>query len=93
MGQNRDFIPRLAEDAQKLADYHTSIQEQVATAKKFALESGPYHEEGDLKGLENIIDGFADDIGNRIKQLDQTVKDLLQLVGLELGHCQYAHES
>jgi hypothetical protein len=63
-----------------LADHHTFLQDQVATAKKFVKESGRYYEDNALKDLQNVIDSFAGDINHRIRQLDQTVRDVLQFV-------------
>lgn len=65
-----------------MADYHAFLQDQVATAKNFAEESGRYHDENALKDLQNVIDGFADDINHRIKQLDQTARDIIQFVSI-----------
>ncbi|OAF62704.2 hypothetical protein VC83_01210 [Pseudogymnoascus destructans] len=77
-GESPELIRNLAKDAQTLAGHHNFLQDQVATAKEFAKESGGYREDNALKDLQNVIDGFAYDVNNRIKQLDQTIRDLLQ---------------
>jgi hypothetical protein len=81
-GENPDLIHNLAADAQKLADYHAFLASQVAHAQDFAKVLRPYHGEGVMKELQNVIDGFANEIGLRISQLDQTIRDLLQFVSV-----------
>lgn len=65
-----------------MAGHHTFLQDQVATAKEIAKESGGYDEDNAVKDLQSAIDDFSNDINHRIKQLDQTVRDLLQFVSI-----------
>jgi hypothetical protein len=65
-----------------LKSYHAFLADQVTYAQGFAKVLGPYHREYIMKELQNVIYGFANDINLRIRQLDQTVRDLLQFVSI-----------
>ncbi|KAF4441559.1 ankyrin, partial [Fusarium albosuccineum] len=76
-GQEPDTILHLAEDAQKLANLRECLQGQVLTAREFVVDySRRYGAGNDRKAFEEIH-RFAD-VGNHIKNLEQTVRDLLQ---------------
>ncbi len=79
-GESPDFIHRLAEDAGAMANLHIALKRQVITAKQFAQEIGRYHEHYDPDELLDVVNDFADNVSHRIRQLDQTVRDLLQFV-------------
>jgi hypothetical protein len=82
-GKSSELIHRLAEDAYKWAKLRNILQDQVYTARKFAVDySHRYNASEALEDLRESIDGFADDVNHRINQLDQIVRDLLQLVSL-----------
>jgi len=78
-GKSSELIHRLAEDAQIFTELRSILQGQVHTAKKFAAGHRHLHNEDKrLKDVEGVIDGFGGNVNNRISQLDQTVRDLLQ---------------
>jgi cell fate (sporulation/competence/biofilm development) regulator YmcA (YheA/YmcA/DUF963 family) len=65
-----------------LAEHHAFIADHVAIAKSFAKEIELYHKETAIKDLEDTIDSFSHDINHRVGQLEQRVRDLLQLVSI-----------
>jgi hypothetical protein len=59
------------------------LKHQVNTAGEFAVDyCYRYNENKGLEDLNGVIDGFADKVNDRISQLDQTVRDLLQFVSI-----------
>jgi uncharacterized protein Yka (UPF0111/DUF47 family) len=81
-GQNPNLINLLAEDALIWAKFRSNLQLQVDTAKDFARLIMPYSDEEHLNDLQDFIERFSQDINKSIDELDQTIRDLLQLVGL-----------
>ncbi|KAF2188018.1 hypothetical protein K469DRAFT_567803, partial [Zopfia rhizophila CBS 207.26] len=78
-GEGRELIPRLAEDAREWTNLRRILKDQVNTAGNFAVDyCYRYNENKGLEDLKGVIDGFADTVSDRISQLDQTVRDLLQ---------------
>jgi hypothetical protein len=81
-GGSSELINHLADDAQKWGELRRHLQGQVRTAREFA-EDHCRRYNGDI-GLEDVrkaVEGFRDDVIGRIDHLDQTVRDLLQIVG------------
>ena len=79
-GRSPELIRQLAKDAQMLAYHHTVLQFQVAKAKDIAKELRSYHQISAQDELQNAVVDFADKVNDRIKQLDQTLRDILQFV-------------
>jgi hypothetical protein len=80
-GKNPDLIRRLANDAKKWAEFRDSLRDQAYRAKEFVLGYGQrYNESQSVKKLQQLIDEFESSINNRIGRLDQTVRDLSQIV-------------
>jgi hypothetical protein len=78
-GKSEHIIDRLAKDARKLAKLHHDLQTQIRTARSFTKSyCRDYHIRGERKAKE-AIENFSN-IDNRIDDLDQTVRDLLQVV-------------
>jgi hypothetical protein len=74
---------RLAKDAQKWAELRNILQGQVREAKKFLTDYYQRYNSNQIpKDLELLIDEFEVGVNNRIIQLDQTVRDLLQIVSI-----------
>jgi hypothetical protein len=74
---------RLAKDAQKWAELRDILQGQVREIKKFVTDYCQRYNANQIpKDLELVTDGFELDVNNRIRQLDQTVTDLLQIVSI-----------
>jgi len=42
-----------------------------------------HNKDKDLEALQKVIDSFSDDVSGRISQLDQTIRDLLQLASIQ----------
>ncbi|KAH6848201.1 hypothetical protein B0I37DRAFT_376943 [Chaetomium sp. MPI-CAGE-AT-0009] len=79
-GQNSNFVQYLARDALKLAELRKTWRSQVDYANAHAAEHCRHH--SDSKGhhrVQSAIDRFESGVSTRIIQLDQTLKDLLQL--------------
>ncbi|KAJ3536429.1 hypothetical protein NM208_g6716 [Fusarium decemcellulare] len=77
-GQEPDMILHLAEDAQTLGFLRECLQGQVRTAREFVVDySRRYGASNERKAFEEI--NRLADVGNHIKNLEQTVRDLLQL--------------
>jgi hypothetical protein len=80
-GKNPKLIGYLANDAQKWTQFRSSLQDQVREAQKFAVEYGQrYNENQTSKDMQQVIGEFESRVGDRINELDQTVRDLLQIV-------------
>lgn len=80
-GNSAIFIHRLADDSKEYAEVRKVFRGQIRSATKFVTEySERYDQEKDAKEMKAPIKEFEADIGERIDQLDQTVKDLLQFV-------------
>ncbi|KAM3076143.1 hypothetical protein ACMFMG_006342 [Clarireedia jacksonii] len=79
-GKSPDLIDRLANDALEWTKLRSILQGQVREAKKFVLDYCQRYNANEIpKDLEALIDEFAHSVSNRIGQLDQTVRDLLQI--------------
>lgn len=82
-GASTEFIHDLAHDAQTWANLRNILQGQVQIANNFAAEyCHDYNEDKGLNGVQKAIDGFSDSVNREISQLDQTVRDLLQIVSM-----------
>jgi len=79
-GEGLDLIRQLANSAQKLASRRTILQRQIAKAKEIAKELGSYHHARAQDELQSVIIDFADKVNDRMRQLDQTLRDLLHFV-------------
>ncbi|KAK4119368.1 hypothetical protein N657DRAFT_554230, partial [Parathielavia appendiculata] len=79
-GRSPELIRQLAKDAQMLAHHHTVLQFQITKAKEIAKEVQSYHQISAQDELQNAVVDFADKVNDRIKQLDQTLRDILQFV-------------
>jgi hypothetical protein len=61
--------------------FRSSLQDQVRKAQNFAVEYGQrYNENQTLKDMQQVIGEFESKVSDRINELDQTVRDLLQIV-------------
>ncbi|PQE15320.1 ankyrin repeat-containing protein [Rutstroemia sp. NJR-2017a BVV2] len=79
-GKSPDLIDHLAKDALEWTELRSILQGQVREAKKFVLDYCQRYNANEIpKDLEALIDEFAHSVNNRIGQLDQTVRDLLQI--------------
>lgn len=75
---------RLANDAQKWAEIRIILEDQVAVARKFVADYGHRYNANQIpKDLQQSIDEFEVNVNGRISQLDQTVRDLLQIVSIQ----------
>jgi hypothetical protein len=80
-GNSAELIHRLAEDLKEYAEVRKVFRGQIRSARNFVTEySERYYQENDAKEMKVPIKAFEADIGEKIDQLDQTVKDLLQFV-------------
>lgn len=79
-GQNREMIHRLAEDAKEWARLRVILQGQIQVARDFSAEHCRRYNADKGKVVQRALDSFSDEVGSQLDQLDQTVKDLLQLV-------------
>ena len=80
-GSDRELILRLAQNAQTWANLRKILKEQTKTAQEFA-SSYAFRYNG-IQGsdeMDMLLSDFATTIGGRLDGLDQTVRDLLQLV-------------
>lgn len=76
------MIDHLANDAQKLAELRNILHDQVRAAEQFVKDYCRYYNANKIpKGLlEELVDEFELVVNKRIGQLDQVVRDLLQIV-------------
>ena len=80
-GNNRDLILRLAQNARIWADLRKILKEQTRTAQKFASNyTFRYNGNQGYDEVDLLLSDFTTTIGGRLDGLDQTVRDLLQLV-------------
>jgi signal transduction histidine kinase len=80
-GSDRELILRLAQNAQTWANLRKILKEQTKTAQEFA-SSYTFRYNG-IQGsdeMDMLLSDFTTTIGGRLDGLDQTVRDLLQLV-------------
>jgi chromosome condensin MukBEF ATPase and DNA-binding subunit MukB len=74
---------RLAKDAQKWAELRRILKDQVREAKKFVTDyCQRYNANRTPKDIELLTNKFEVKVNDRIGQLDQTVRDLLQIVSI-----------
>ncbi|KAA8641770.1 uncharacterized protein ATNIH1004_010709 [Aspergillus tanneri] len=79
-GKNPKLIDCLASDAQKWTELRTILLSQAREARKFVNDYCQYYNVNSIpKELMLLIDEFELSINNQIGQLDQTVRDLLQI--------------
>ena len=71
---------RLAKDAQKWAELRRILQDQIRTARKFVVDYCQRYDANRTPKEVQRLDEFEVDVTNRISQLDQTVRELLQIV-------------
>ena len=82
-GTSPELIDRLAKDAQKYTEFRSILQSQVREAKKFVTDYCQRYNANKIpKDIELLTDEFEFSVNNRIGQLDQTVRDLLQIVSI-----------
>src|SRR6266704_2835979 len=80
-GKNPELIGYLANDAQRWAEFRSSLQDQIRRAQNFAVEYGQrYNENQAPKDIQQVIGEFESRVNDRINELDQIVRDLLQIV-------------
>jgi hypothetical protein len=80
-GKNPELIGYLANDAQRWAKFRSSLQDQVRSAREFAMEyNRRYNEKKTLKYMPQEIGELESTVSDRMNDLDQTVRDLLQIV-------------
>ncbi|KAL7792023.1 ankyrin repeat-containing domain protein [Trichoderma ceciliae] len=80
-GNNPEMIDLLANDSRKLAELRGILQDQIRVAKKFVNDyCRQYSVNQDKKGLLGLLtDEFELVVNNMLGQLDQTVRDFLQI--------------
>jgi hypothetical protein len=83
-GNDPELIHHLAEDAQEWAKLRSILRGQVRTARDFSAEHCRRYNPDKVRHVQAAIDDFSDDVGGRLSQLDQTVKDLLQFVSVPI---------
>lgn len=82
-GKNPKLTHRLADDAQTWAKLRSILQDQVGVARNFVADYGRRYNANQIpKCLKQSIDEFEVKVNDRISQLDQTVRDLLQIVSI-----------
>lgn len=84
MGHNKKFIHFLAHDAELLAKFRLYHRGHAKTATDFSTTIMKHFPE-----CGNFVDGPLDDLSNGVEgeldRLDQTVRDMLQLVSRHLS--------
>jgi hypothetical protein len=81
-GESGELISRLANDAQKWTELSSNLRGQIHTARKFAIDHcNRYNGGKGLNVVQETVEGFSEKVTGRIDHLNQTVRDLLQLVG------------
>jgi hypothetical protein len=88
-GKSPELLDRLASDAQRWDDLRRNLRAQVSEANEFATNYCQKYTSTDvlkdvLKDVKGSIDAFDVEVGSRIGELDQTVRDLLQIVSITL---------
>ncbi|KAF2997583.1 hypothetical protein E8E13_002417 [Curvularia kusanoi] len=77
-GENHSLIQYLAEDAQQWDRLRRVLRFEVLSLQDFAKKHfQQYDTFNDTKALE-AIESFSDEVGSRLRLLDQTIRDLLQ---------------
>ena len=80
-GNSSELIHRLAEDLKEWAELRKAFKGQIRSATKFVSDyCHCCYQDNNEKEMKASIDKFEADIGERIDELDKTVKDLLQFV-------------
>lgn len=88
-GGDGELIRLLAEDAQTLDTLRSVLQGQILTVKTFANDyCHSYDREGGRKTIHSEIGLYDVEVSQCIRQLEQTVKDLLQFVCLFSVPCE-----
>ncbi|KAF3389537.1 Ankyrin-1 [Penicillium rolfsii] len=84
-GKSPELLDRLADDARRWDDFRRSLRAQVKAASDFTTTYCKKYTSTDVpENVKRLIDEFDVDIGSRIGELDQTVRDLLQIVSVTL---------
>lgn len=84
-GSNPRQLDRLLEDGQRWIDFRSKLQNQVEAAKRFAAEYCNRHDNlGALEAFLQRLVIFSDNVGQKISQLDDASKSLIQMVGKQL---------
>lgn len=73
---------RLAKDAQNLAEPRRILQDQIREAREFVADYCPRYNANKTPKDVQQLDEFEVEVNSRLKQLDQTVRDLLQIVSV-----------
>jgi hypothetical protein len=74
---------RLAKDAQKWAELRCMLQDHIDEARNFVADYCLRYNANKIpKDIRQLTDEFELNVNNRINQLDQTVRDLLQIVSI-----------
>lgn len=83
-GNSPELIDCLANDAQKWAELRSILKDQVREARKFVRAyCQRYNANNVPKDLDNLLTNeLESEVSNRIGQLDQIVRDLLQIVSI-----------
>jgi uncharacterized coiled-coil DUF342 family protein len=76
------LIQHLAEDAKEWARLRRTLQRQVLTATDLARKHFRRYDTDKISKVQEAIDSLSDEVGDRLRQMDQTVKDLLQFVSI-----------
>lgn len=71
---------RLARDAKKWAELRRILQTQFRAARKFATDYCRRYNANQTSKYLQKLEEFESEISSQIGQLDQTVKELLQIV-------------
>ena len=80
-GNSAELIHHLAEDLKEWAELRKAFKGQIRSARKFVSDyCHCCYQDDNEKDMKAPIDKFEAEIGERIDELDQTVKDLLQFV-------------
>ena len=80
-GNNVNLIHELAEDALILARLRSALRVYVRSARNFVAEYCRLYDQKNGSTIMNAaIDQYENEINEQIKSLDQTVKEILQLV-------------
>ncbi|KAF1936893.1 hypothetical protein EJ02DRAFT_386559, partial [Clathrospora elynae] len=79
-GESRELIPRLAQNARTWTELRRTLKGHVITAENFANEYCYRHNGNRIRhDIKHLIPHFAAEVGARIDNLDQNVRDILQL--------------
>ena len=86
-GNDYEMVKTLAKDAQEWANLRRILQDEVRKARKFAADYFQQNDRNKNSKTNKSIESFSNEVGDRLRQLDQTVQDLLQFVSNTISHC------